>query len=309
MEKKILIAVDGSFYARKAIEYTVKMESSIKDLEFILLNIQPKISEFLIEDILTDTKSRSALKDVISKNEKQSLQILDKSKSIMTKLGIEEKRVETITQRVVRGTAKAILDCAKKSHCNAIVMGRRGVSRLAEAFTGSVTNNVLEHTDVTPVWAVGGQIKSSKIMVAVDGSESSLRAVDHISLVVGGNPDIEITLLHVAPKLRDYCTIDFEEEGDALEELISRGDKRCVESFYTHAKEKFKGAGLKESQINIKQIESKLNIGKTIVKEAKKGGVGTVVIGRSGANNSFFIGSVSRHVLTNASDLAVWLVP
>jgi nucleotide-binding universal stress UspA family protein len=309
MEKKILIAVDGSFYTRKAIEYTVKMESSIKDLDFILLNIQPKISDFLIEDIVTDAKSRSALKDVLSKNEKQSLQILDKSKSIMAKLGIEEKRIETITQRVIRGTAKAILDCAKQSHCEAIVMGRRGVSRLAEAFTGSVTNNVLEHTAVTPVWAVGGKIKSSKIMVAVDGSEGSLRAVDHICRVVGGNPDIEMTLLHVAPRLRDYCTIDFEAEGDALEEIITQGDRRCLESFYTHAREKFERAGLKESQISIKQIKSKLNIGKRIIKEARKGDFGTVVIGRNGANNSFFIGSVSRHVLTSASDLAVWLVP
>ena len=40
MEKRILIAVDGSVYSRKAIEYTVKMEYIIKDLKYTLLNTQ-----------------------------------------------------------------------------------------------------------------------------------------------------------------------------------------------------------------------------------------------------------------------------
>ena len=309
MERRILIAVDGSFYTKKAIEYTVKMESAIKNLNFTLLNIQPKISEFLIEDARMDAKAMSALKDIISKNKENSIQTLTECKSLMSKLGVDEDRIEAITQPVTMGTAKAILDYGKQSLCDAIVVGRRGVSRLAEVFMGSVTNSVLEHTSVTPIWAIGGEIGSSKIMVAIDGSESALRAVDHISFVIGENPDIEITLLHVTPRLRDYCTIEFDEKRDILEEVISQGDKRCVESFYIHAQQKFEAAGLKESQIDIKQAKGTISIGKTIVDEAKKGDYGTVVIGRSGVNNSFFMGSVSRYVLTNASDLAVWLVP
>ena len=309
MEKRILIAVDGSIYSRKAIEYTVKLESVIKDLNYTLLNIHPKISEFLIEDARTDAKARAALKEVVSKNQENSIKILDESKAIMTKLGVEEKQIETATQPVVRGTAKGILDYGKQALCDAIVLGRRGISRLAEAFTGSVTNNVLEHTSTTPVWAIGGDIKSSKIMVAIDGSESALEALDHVIFMVGENPDIQITLLHVTPRLRDYCTIEFDDEGDNLEEIIAQGDKRCVESFYTHAQQKFKEAGVDDNQIEIKQVSSTLNIGKTIVDEAKKDNFGTIAIGRRGANNSFFMGSVSRHVLTNASDCAVWLVP
>ncbi|MFC1532963.1 universal stress protein [Thermodesulfobacteriota bacterium] len=309
MEKRILIAVDGSIYSRKAIEYTIKMESIIKDLNYTLLNIHPKISEFLIEDARTDAKARSALKNVTSKNQENSVEILNESKSIMTKLGVGEKQIEIISQPVVRGTAKAILDYAKQSLCDSIVMGRRGVSLLAEAFIGSITNNVLEHTNVTPVWAIGGDVKSSKIMIAIDGSESALCAVDHVIFMVSENPDIQVTLLHVSPRLRDYCTIEFDDEGDILEEVITQGDKKCVESFYTHAQQKFEDAGLKENQIDIKQVTSTINIGKTIVNEAEMGNYGTVVIGRRGANNSFFMGSVSRHVLANASDCAVWLVP
>ncbi len=309
MEKKILLAVDDTSYSRKAIEYTVKMESILKDLHYILLNIQPKISEFLVEDARMDAKAKSALKDVITKNQENSIQILNDSKSIMTKLGVDEKNIEIVTQPMVMGITKGILDYAKQSLCDAIVLGRRGLSRLAESFMGSVSNSLLEHTNVTPVWTVGGDVTSTKIAIAIDGSESALRAVDHVSFMIGENPDIRVTLLHVTPRLRDYCTIEFDEDGDMIEEVITQGDKRCVDSFYIHAQQRFREAGIKDSQIHIKQAASTINIGKTIVDEVKKGNYGTVVIGRRGINNSFFMGSVSRYVLSNVSERAVWLVP
>jgi nucleotide-binding universal stress UspA family protein len=309
LEKKILIAVDDTIYSKKAIEYTIKMESVLKDLRYTLLNIQPKISEFLIEDARMDTKARSALKDVRTKNQENSIRILNDSKSIMTKLGVDEKNIEVVTQPMIMGITKGILDYAKQSLCDAIVLGRRGLSRLAESFMGSVSSSLLEHTNVTPVWAAGADITSTKIAIAIDGSESALRAVDHVSFMIGENPDIQVTLLHVTPRLRDYCTIEFDEEGDMIEEVITQGDRRCVDSFYIHAQQRFKEAGIKDSQIDIKQVVSTINIGKTIVEEAKKGDYGTVVIGRRGINNSFFMGSVSRYVLSNASDRAVWLVP
>jgi nucleotide-binding universal stress UspA family protein len=309
MEKKVLIAVDGSFYSRKAIEYTVKMEHLIKDLNYVLINIHPKISEFLIEDARRDRQAKAALKEVSDRNHEDSMRILSESKSIMTRLGIKEEYVETVSLPVSRGTSKAILDYSKKCLCDAIVMGRRGVSRLAEVFMGSVTNEVLEHTSVTPVWAVGGDIKSLRIMIAIDGSESALRAMDHVLFMVGENPEIQITLLHVTPQIRDYCTIDFDDKGEFLEEMITKGDKRCIDNFYAHAQKRFGEAGIGKGRIDIKQVTTKVKIGKAIVGEIKKGNYSTVVLGRRGADASFFMGSVSRYVLTNASDCAVWLVP
>ena len=309
MKKKILVAVDGSIYSRKAIDYVVKMESLIKDLNYTLLNIHPKLSEFLVEDSRIDGKARSALKEITARNHENSIRILNDAKSIMIKLGVNENQIETVSRPVVKGTAKAIIDYGRRGLYDAIVMGRRGISRLAEVFMGSVTNSVLEHTSINPVWTVGGDVKSLKIMIAVDGSESSLRAVDHVIFMLGENPDIRITLLHVMPKLRDYCEIIFEEKEDMLEEVIKQSDKHCIDDFYAHAQKKIKEAGLKKSQIDIKQVVSIMNTGKSIVNEVKKGNFGTVVIGRRGADDSFFLGSISRFVLANISNRAVWLVP
>jgi len=309
LEKRVLVAIDDSIHSKKAIEYAVKMRSVVTDLSYTLFSVQPTISEYLVHDSNIDAKARSALKEVAVKNENESKELLEGFKSKMIEKGIGEKSVDLVTQPRVMGVAKDILNYARRNHYDAIVLGRRGISRLEEAFTGSVANTVIEHANVIPVWAIDGEMASNKIMVAIDGSESALNAVDHLSFMVGDNPDARFTLLHITPTLRDYCTIEFDEEGEIVEDVITHGDKKCVDSFYVHAQQKFKAAGIKEDRIVIREVKSTINIGKTIADEAKKGNFGIVVVGRKGANESFFMGSVSRYVVNKTSDCAVWLVP
>jgi len=309
LEKRILVAVDDSLYSKKAVEYAAGIITTIPEATFTLFNVQPTISDYLAHDANIDANARAALNEVIAKNEKESQELLDKYKDMMTDKGIDGKSIDLVSQPRIMGASKDILHFAKRQLMDAIVLGRRRVSKLEEAFVGSVANVVLEHASVIPVWAIDGDVKSQKIMVAVDGSESSLSAVDYISNLVGGVPDIKLTLLHVTPTLRDYCTIEFDEEGDIVDDVIARGDKQCVDNFHTHAYKRFKASGINENQILIREVKSTINIGKTIVDEAEKGKFGIVVVGRKGHNESFFMGSVSRYVMNNAKDCAVWLVP
>ena len=310
MEKKIVIAVEDSVYARRAVEYAVKMGFVIKDLHYVLFNVQPTISDYLLHDTHINPQARAALKDVIAKNQETSENLLGDFKTLITGKGIDEKMVETVTQPRVMGIAKDILNYSKQRLCDAILLGRRGVSKLEEAFMGSVSNTVIEHASTIPIWAVGGEVgSSSKIMLAIDGSESALRAVDHISVMIGDNADMKVTLLHVTPRLRDYCTIEFDEEGDVVEELITQGDRQCVESFYLHAQQRFREAGVEESQIDIREVQSVINVGKTIVDEVDKEQCGTLVLGSRGVSESFFLGGVSRYCFNKASNCAVWIVP
>jgi nucleotide-binding universal stress UspA family protein len=309
MEKKILIAVDGSIHSRKAIEYCIDMCSIIKGMHYVLINIQPKISDFLIQESHIDPQAKAGLKELADRNHKQSMKILDESMEIMIKLGINKKLIEKVSLPALKGTSKEILDYAKQTICDAVVVGNRGTSKFAEAFTGSISNNIIEFTDTIPVWAVGGDINAQKVMLAVDGSESSLVAVDYASFMFSGNTSIDITLMHVTPSLRDYCAIDFKKDNDMVEEIIARGDKLCIESFYTRAQKILTDVGLKKSQIHILEVESRISIGRTIVKNLKKHGCGTLIVGRRGVNDSFFMGSVSSYVITHAKDCAVWLVP
>ncbi len=308
MEKKILLAVDGSIHSRHAVQYAVRMSSVVKDFACTLLHIQPSISQFLLDEARTDFKAKAQLKKVLWKNAEDAQSMLEKYKARMVRMGVADKRIDVATQPRSLGLAKDILERAQEGLYDAIVVGRRGLSRAQKAFMGSVTGKLAEHSRVIPVWMVDGNVTSTRIIVAVDGSEYSLRAVDHLGFMVGENPNISVTLFHVTPRLRNYCVIDFDEKETDIQQVVAQGDKRCIDSFYAHARKKFKEAGIQEKQIEIKVTKRAVNVGKAILDEAKKGNYGTVVIGRRGASKAFFMGSVSRYVLDRTANRALWLV-
>ena len=146
------------------------------------------------------------------------------------------------------------------------------------------------------------------LMLAVDGSEASLRATDHVSFMLTGNNGIKLTLFHVPPRQQDACEIDFTQTQGDVDEIVARGAKRCVDNFYAHAQKVFSAAGFKKKQIELKTVTGRKDVGKAILSEAKKGDYGTVIIGRRGADKSFFMGSVSKQVLYKMSGRAVWVV-
>jgi len=309
MEKKILLAVDDSINSKNAVRYCVHMSLFIEGLTYTLFHIQPAISGFLMDEAKTNMKTQSSLVKLKKENARKAEEMLEDLKSDMVGMGVDAERIETKTASRKLGLAKDIIEHAQEGRYDALVAGRRGFSRVQEVFMGSLTAKLVEHSRVTPLWVVDGKVESGKILVAVDGSESALRAVDHVSFITGGNPDVEITLVHVVPKLRDYCPIDFDDSDGELEYIISQGDKKCIESFLGHTYKRFRKAGIPDDRIQIKEIQKTMGgVGKAIMEEAKKGGYGTIVMGRRGVNKSFFLGSASNHVLSRSTDRAIWLV-
>jgi nucleotide-binding universal stress UspA family protein len=308
VQKKILIAVDDSVYSKYAIIYAAKMASITSQLNYTLFHVLPTISQYLLDEAKTDFKAKAELGRIMKKNEEKANRFLNNYKEQMVKIGIKEDRINVIAQPKMLGMARDILEHAQKGLYDAICIGRRGLTRLQVTFSGSVTKKLLQHSQFIPVWVVDGEVESKKVMVAVDGSESSLRAVDHLCFMLMDNHEINITIFHVAAKIGDYCEIDFNDTGGEFEKLVVEGDKRCVQSFYIHALKKFKDAGIGEDRILMKEVKPRMNVGKAIINELKKENYGTVVLGRRGMSRSFFIGKVSEYVSEKIERCSLWLV-
>ena len=308
VDKKILLVVDGSIHSTHAVAYAARISSVVRELTYTLFHVQPTVSQFLLDEAETNLKARTDLRSVIRKNNEYARGILEKHKTRMVGMGIAEKRVEIATQQKIMGICKDILDCAQQGHYDAILVGRRGLSRVQKTFMGSTTAKLVEHSRVIPVWVVDGDVTSMKVMLAVDGSEASLRAVDHLSFMVGGNEKIKITLFHIMPTLRDYCAISFDEKDSDVGQIVAQGARRCIDHFYAHAQHRFKEAGIQDNQIELKVKKRAVNVGKAVLDYARKQNYGTVVIGRRGINQAFFMGSVSRYVLDKISNRSLWVV-
>ena len=310
MQKKILQAVDNTFPSQRAIHYAVRLSSVVNKLHYGLIHIQPMVSFFLQEEASKSASAKRQLDKVLKKNDLFARKLLDDCRDEMENKGIASDRIECIIKKRNLGFAKDIIDYAQKERYDAIVVGRRGLSGLFKMDAGSVTTDILEQSQVIPVWLVDGEVASSEMLMAIDGSEASLRAVDHVSFILSGNSDVHLTLLHVTSNARNYCEIDLEEQPNPeLEEIVARGDKACIDQFYPHAIKKFKDAGISEDRIKIETVKGSRRAGKTILDFAQKGNYGTVIIGRRGVNKSFFMGSVSRYLINKISNRALWIVP
>jgi len=58
----------------------------------------------------------------------------------------------------------------------------------------------------------------------------------------------------------------------------------------------------------MKTVKGGRRAGKDILVYALKGNCGTVIIGRRGVSNAFFMGSVSRYIINRVSNRALWIV-
>lgn len=92
--------------------------------------------------------------------------------------------------------AHAIVASADDYHAHAIVMGRRGTGNLAGLFMGSVSTKVSHLSDRTVITVRGEDRDVEQVLVAVDGSEHSMRAVE-LACVLAKGFAAELDIVHI----------------------------------------------------------------------------------------------------------------
>lgn len=135
--KNILVPVDGSESALRALKVAIKMaEKRNEDYTIHVLNVQPPLvsnnaARFFTADVLTsyyEDVGKEALSDA-----KDYLATLD----INFKVHIEVGSVVDIVEKYV-----------SEQNCDHIVMGTRGLSAIPGLLLGSVTTKVLNVVDI-----------------------------------------------------------------------------------------------------------------------------------------------------------------
>ncbi len=313
MDKKILIAVDGSTASDRAVDYVGLMEGAmVKNLKVALYNAMTPVPPFMRREGQSDTATYRRVAQLERRNRKAAQEVLGAARQRLVDHGLAEENVELKAMPRAADAARDILFEAEHGIYDALVIGRRGLSKAQELFLGSVTNKVVQHAERLPIWIVGGRVKSLKVLCAVDGSEGALRSVDHMAFMLGHNPECQVTLFHVGASLANYCPLNFEvDEADLHNEIegdVMTSDAECMDDFYVRAIKVLMEGGLSRDQIETKTKEGGISVPSAIADEVKSGGYGTVVLGRRGQNRSFFLGHVSDKVLIRCEQAAVWIV-
>jgi nucleotide-binding universal stress UspA family protein len=191
-----------------------------------------------------------------------------------------------------------ILDRAQTAEANLVVVGSHGVSPITQFLLGNVASAVLRYAPCS-VEIVRG-FRSSKILLATDGSDTSQLAAESIA----ERPwpaGTEVRVLNVVeltlPTARALLEPPFVDEKlmESLREQAMKKSQAAVDS----AKEILSAAGLDVSEsISVLLTGPKI----IILDEATQWGAGLIVLGSHGRRgvDRFLLGSVSEAVALHA---------
>ncbi len=151
----------------------------------------------------------------------------------------------------------------------------------------------------------------TNVLLAYDNSQSALRAVEYVGQIFSNVEGAKVTVYSVYEKVPSADMADTHFTGQvkgrirALEREKEKGRMHMDE-----AKKHLMRQGFKEEQISMIYTERKRSIPKQIIDEVKKGGYGTVVLGRRGQSNirQMLFGSVSGTVISNLTGATICVV-
>jgi nucleotide-binding universal stress UspA family protein len=174
-----------------------------------------------------------------------------------------------------KNIVEAVMEEVERENYDVMIMGRSG-RKERESRLGAVAEKMSRHSEI-PVLVAGEKSTLAKLLVPVDGSKSSQRALA-CAVSLAKKVGATVTLLHVQES-RLFSS------HPELTETIGN-------SILSEAAEKLKGVG----------FDQKLESGdpaRKILDVAEKGDFDLIVMGSSGHNAiaRFLLGSVSNHVL------------
>jgi nucleotide-binding universal stress UspA family protein len=127
--KKILVAIDGSVHALKAVEMAAELASKHRITDVTLINIIPIIPTE------TGPFPTAALPEDV-----EAWEIFKQPKEILRKVG-----VNPLLLLEEGDPASGIVEAARNGNFDLVVVGHRGLSSIEAFLLGSVSNRVVTH--------------------------------------------------------------------------------------------------------------------------------------------------------------------
>lgn len=294
--KGILVAIDGSDYAFHTVHYISRIPS-FKEIEIHLFTVLTTIPGPCL-DLQREPVFRGKAAEILaweSRQRQECYWYMERAKQVLLNAGFSPRSVSTELHEMERGVARDIIKESGKGYA-ALVAGKRGPGGVKQLVLGGIATKLLQKVSSVSLFLIGRNPRPGKFLVAFDGSEGAMRAVDCVAGMLGGSGS-DINLTNVIRFWED-------EKG-----LIAEAEKMVVDAF-DRAVERLTNAGIPRTRISTQIITGAQSRAGAIVEEALKTGCGTIVVGRRGFSQvkDFSMGRVANKVVQIARGHAVWVV-
>ncbi|MEM3623388.1 MAG: universal stress protein [Candidatus Bathyarchaeia archaeon] len=137
MIKKILVAIDGSEHADKALDFALDLAEKYSATVTIINVFQAPMVGYLGEPFAYPIAYADFIKEVKAAHEKILSKALKRAKELKPNL-----KISTVLKE--GRPADSIVETAKEGNFDFIIMGHRGLGKIKEFFLGSVSDRVAD---------------------------------------------------------------------------------------------------------------------------------------------------------------------
>jgi len=146
------------------------------------------------------------------------------------------------------------------------------------------------------------------VLIAVDGSQNSKRAVEYAGWIFAPNPEARLVLFQILPAI-SRMNLSKKEIKDIDARRVERPDlaglywkpesEEKMNQFFAESTEILEKGGVKPEQIKSKFSVKAGEIADAILEEIDLGRYDTLIVGRRGISRvrEFFLGSVSTRII------------
>ncbi|MCI5221681.1 MAG: universal stress protein [Candidatus Electrothrix sp. AR4] len=307
MNKKILVAVDGSVYSSNSLDYLIRLFRQERNFNIDLIGAVSIGSGE--QGWMMEIDPPHADISAVQRRKKRTESYLKDARARLVRNGFPEEHVNFFVQAKGAAVTNSIYSFAEKGVYDGLLVGRRGVGKVGEIFMGSVSADLVRKCHEVPVWIIDGNVTSTRFLLAAHSSPCSLMAADHLAYILTDNPKTEICIYHSSSVFGSTPPAEAEEFhsqwGEAWCEKYLDLDS-CLYEAHTRV---LLENGISEQQIVHISPHRDLDASHDLLRQAKKHNCGTIVIGRRGRKaEKGILGGVSDRTTQHAQNMAVWLV-
>jgi len=304
--KKILLPIDKSENSKRAINFVGNLISSFIsnqiELNFLhIIRMDDLMEKFKNADFrLVMIRDRDFAEKLINKYINDNIiPFMNNYEKILRNKGFTGE-VKKIVEQGDPGNK--ILEVAHRDNFQTIMIARRGISKFKKIILGSISNKLVYGLLNQNLYLVGQKISEetpiSDILVPVDGSEYSMKAVEHAvclaKLVKGIKKIVLLRVINISLYL-ERVKHGIDPEIEAEEILLN-------------AKMRFLNTGISEDI-----LQTKINVGipaEEILKEACEGNYKLIIMGRKGRSElkDIILGGVSSAVINKCLEPTVAII-
>jgi nucleotide-binding universal stress UspA family protein len=229
-------------------------------------------------------------KEAAESARKKGQNALDTSRQMLCDHGFPPENVSCKFIFRQFGTVKDIIREAKAGAYDAVVLGRRGYMLFESVLSTSVTKDIMDRDIDFPIWICRHPEENRKnVLLCVDGSDASLRIVDHAGFMLKDEDEHSVTLFHAASG----------EEGNK-EDILREARTKLLDNWFSNGRVKSMAVG-----------STVTGVAKAILEEAERNKYAVVGVGRVGVQKGrlkdWLVGSRTTKLLEAVEKAALWV--